>query len=86
MATACSPVCSQFLTASRKVAEKRKGWTDRACSVTGDSRLGYTIEAFDGTIVWEGTACCEHGARSEAISKNADQPADYGMPKARGAK
>jgi len=65
--------CEHFLSASRQVARKRKGWTDRACAVLGDGFGGYIVEAYDGTIVWEGAAHCATCARAEAIAANADK-------------
>lgn len=61
-------LCEHFLTASRRVAKARKGWTDRACAVL-DSGLGsYAVEDYNGRIVWEGDAHCKTCARAEAIA------------------
>jgi hypothetical protein len=59
--------CAAFLTASRRVAQKNKSWTDRACGVlqSGDY---YFVESYEGKIVWEGKAHCKYCARAEAIS------------------
>jgi hypothetical protein len=66
-------LCAQFLSAARKVAKERKGWTDRGCAVLGDGgSIGYFVEDSDGLIVWEGDAHCRYCARSEAISALAD--------------
>lgn len=65
-------LCAQFLSAARKVAKQRKGWTDRGCAVLdggGDYRV---VEDFDGVIVWEGEAHCRYCARAEAITYLAD--------------
>ena len=66
-------VCAQFLSAARKVAKDRKGWTDRGCAVLGDGgATGYFVEDFEGIIVWEGDAHCRYCARAEAIASLAD--------------
>lgn len=70
-----SGTCQAFLTASRAVARKRKGWTDQACAVLEDGFGGYTVEAYDGSIVWQGDAHCRYCARAEAITHKADEVA-----------
>lgn len=62
-------LCAQFLSAARKVARDRGGWTDKACAVLGNGgSLGYFVETYEGKIVWEGDAHCKYCARAEAIS------------------
>lgn len=68
MSAAMTNTCGAFLTASRRVAEKRKGWTDRGCAVLGDDGY-FFVETLAGKIVWEGTAHCKYCARAEAITK-----------------
>ena len=65
-------LCALFLTASRKVAQKRNGWTDRACAVLDGGMGDYTVEDYAGKIVWQGSAHCRYCARAEAISHMAD--------------
>lgn len=67
-------ICRAFLTASRKVAKSRSGWTDVGCGVTSFGSKGnryYVVEGASGSgIQWEGKACCSYCARVEAIMKH----------------
>lgn len=68
-------MCAHFLTASRAVARKRKGWTDRGCAVLDQGFGSYAVETYSGEIVWEGQAHCKNCARAEAITAKAGDPA-----------
>ncbi len=67
-------ICAQFLTASRKVAQSSKGWTDRACAVLDQGFGCFAVETYEGKIVWTGEAHCRYCARAEAIAHMADAP------------
>lgn len=68
-------ICAQFLTASRKVAQRERGWTDRGCAVLEQMPGHYAVESYEGDIVWEGEAHCRYCARAEAITKMAGKVA-----------
>jgi hypothetical protein len=67
-----APTCQQFLSACRKGARERKGWTDRACGVLDNGGDYFVVEDEHGEFVWEGKAHCRWCARAEAIGKMAD--------------
>lgn len=67
-------MCSHFLFASRRTAEKNGTRTDRAMVVLGDEHC-YFVESFEGEIVWEGQAHCKFCARAEAINHMAGESA-----------
>lgn len=60
--------CQAFLSASRAVAKKNGGWTDRACAVLRQGGDYHAVESYEGEIVWEGKAHCSYCARAEAIN------------------
>ena len=68
-------MCAAFLTASRRVAKKNGGWTDRACAVLEQGAEYYAVESYEGEIVWEGKAHCRYCARAEAITHMAGKEA-----------
>lgn len=61
--------CASFLSASRQVAKKDGGWTDRACEVLDNGRGYYLVKSYEGKVIWEGDAHCRYCARAEAITK-----------------
>ncbi len=61
-------ICATFLSAARKVAKDRGGWTDRACTVFDHGGDWREVRDYDDNIVWHGQAHCRYCARVEAIS------------------
>jgi hypothetical protein len=59
--------CPQLLSVLRKLAQKRKAWTDRACAVLERGNGRFAVESYEGQIVWEGEAHCTNCARIKAI-------------------
>jgi hypothetical protein len=71
-----SNTCQAFLTASRAVAKKRNGWTDRACAVFEHGGDWYEVRDYEDNVVWHGQAHCRYCARAEAIATKAGAEID----------